>query len=290
MAVKSAGRILGNRNVLLKYLNVNLLAVATVSGGQARGKDAAVRVYLIDTVIGAIVHSAMHKDASGPVHLVQTENVVVYSYWNRRKERQEVAVLELFERTDAEITSAAQMIRFNASGPAFNSLGAGKPNVLGQAYILPQGLRALGVTTTLRGITPKSFLFALSTDQVLGLDRRFLDPRRPTSKPTAEDMEEGLVPYAPVLPVLPTAMLSYNRTVHRLRGIRVAPARIESTCHMVAFGADIFYTRVTPAKAFDCLGEDFNYLSLLLSVVALAAGTWAVVWYQARRELTAAWK
>ncbi len=35
-----------------------------------------------------------------------------------------------------------------------------------------QGLRALAVTTTLRGVTPKAFLAALSTDQVPARPRR----------------------------------------------------------------------------------------------------------------------
>ena len=46
-------------------------------------------------------------------------------------------------------------------------------------------------------------------------------------------MEEGLVPYAPMVPIIPTAMLSHNRTVMAIRGLQVSPARIESTCHMV---------------------------------------------------------
>eukprot|EP00960_Hanusia_phi_P044288 756563-Hanusia_phi.AAC.2 len=81
-AIRSAGRVLGNRAVLLKYLNKNLLAVAT--GTQERNErvgqaDPVVRVYLIDTVIGAIVHTASHKDATGPVEIVQSENVVIYT-------------------------------------------------------------------------------------------------------------------------------------------------------------------------------------------------------------------
>lgn len=49
--------------------------------------------------------------------------------------------------------------------------------------------------------------------QVLSLDRKFLDPRRPVGKLTEQDQEEMLVPYAPFVPLLPTAVLSYNHTV-----------------------------------------------------------------------------
>jgi len=54
--------------------------------------------------------------------------------------------------------------------------------------------------------------------QVLSLDRKFLDPRRPVGKPSADDMEEMLVPYTPFLPIVPTAVLSYNHTVQQVSG------------------------------------------------------------------------
>lgn len=41
------------------------------------------------------------------------------------------------------------------------------------------------------------------------------------------------------------AVLQYNQTIYNLRGISVSPARIESTCHMLVFGTDIFYSRVS---------------------------------------------
>ncbi len=68
------------------------------------------------------------------------------------------------------------------------------------------------------------------------------------------------------------------------------PARIESTCHMLAFGIDIFYSRVTPSKAYDCLGDDFNYLSLVLSVVGLGVATQVASHFLQARELSQAWK
>jgi hypothetical protein len=37
-------------------------------------------------------------------------------------------------------------------------------------------------------------------------------------KPSADDMEEMLVPYTPFLPIVPTAVLSYNHTVQQVSG------------------------------------------------------------------------
>ena len=42
--------------------------------------------------------------------------------------------------------------------------------------------------------------------------------------PTAEEQEEGLMKYHPLLPMIPTNVLSYNQTIARLQGIRAAPA------------------------------------------------------------------
>jgi len=165
-----------------------------------------------------------------------------------------------------------------------------KPRVLSQAYVMPAGIKALGVTQTMHGITSKAVLMALSTDQLLSVDKKFLDPRRPVGKPTPEDAEEGLVGYNPYIPIMPTHVLSYHHTVFGLRGIAVAPARIESTCSVVAYGVDIFYARVAPAKAYDCLGEDFNYPSLILSVVGLVVASYFLVWFANRKELQDKWK
>jgi len=303
-AIRSAGRVLGNRGVLLKYINANSLAVATESvGGQADSKEVSsaptigakepcVRIYLIDTVTGAILHSVAHKDAKGPVNLVQTENTMVYNYWNNKKLRHEISVMELYENSKQEILTAGQMMMYNDSKTTYSSHGSqmDKPRVLSQTYIMPMGVKKFDVTQSMHGITTRNILVALANDQVLSLDRKFLDPRRPVGKPSPDDMEEMLVPYAPFLPIVPTAVLSYNHTVQQLRGFAVAPARIESTSLMLAIGVDLFLTRVAPAKAFDCLGEDFNYTSLILAVTLLASLSWVANWYANKSDLDKAWK
>ena len=47
---------------------------------------------------------------------------------------------------------------------------------------------------------------------MLALEKRFLDPRRPT-KPTKTDREEGLVPYHPSLPIIPHHIITTNHQV-----------------------------------------------------------------------------
>ena len=81
-----------------------------------------------------------------------------------------------------------------------------------------------GVVSRLGCTTPEPFTKSLH-----------LPVSPPAGKPTPDDMEEMLVPYSPFVPIIPTAVLSYNKTVHQLRGFAVAPARIESTSLMLAY-------------------------------------------------------
>jgi len=54
--------------------------------------------------------------------------------------------------------------------------------------------------------------------------------------------EEGLIPYAPEIPILPEWFLSYNLTVERITGIYCAPSALESTSLVLTTGLDIFFT------------------------------------------------
>lgn len=51
----------------------------------------------MDAVSGAMIFSIMHKRVRGPVHVVHSENWIVYSYFNEKSRRTEIASLELYE-------------------------------------------------------------------------------------------------------------------------------------------------------------------------------------------------
>eukprot|EP00842_Homolaphlyctis_polyrhiza_P003882 jgi/Hompol1/4495/HPOL_003653-RA len=85
-SVASIGRVLGDRTVLYKYLNPNILGIATTR----RGKESAVTTffYLVDTVSGSVIYRNAHH-AAGPsvaiepkIHILQCENWFVYVVWN----------------------------------------------------------------------------------------------------------------------------------------------------------------------------------------------------------------
>lgn len=54
-------------------------------------------LYLLDVVSGAMIFSITHKRVRGPIHIVHSENWLVYSYFNEKGRRTEIATLELYE-------------------------------------------------------------------------------------------------------------------------------------------------------------------------------------------------
>ncbi|XP_063798200.1 ER membrane protein complex subunit 1 [Pseudophryne corroboree] len=255
--VHSQGRVMGDRSVLYKYLNPNLLVLVTEST-DTHPERCFIGIYLIDGVTGRIIHSSMQRKAKGPVHVVHSENWVVYQYWNSKARRNELTVLELYEGTE----------QYNSTN--FSSLDRPHlPHVLQQSYIFPSAIRAMQSTITERGITSRHVLIGLPSGAILSLPKALLDPRRPEI-PTEYTREENLIPYTPDIQIHAERFINYNQTVSRMRGIYTTPSGLESTCLVVAYGLDIYQTRVYPSKQFDVLKDDYDYIlisSVLLGLV-----------------------
>lgn len=253
--VHSQGRVMGDRSVLYKYLNPNLLALVTESTDQHLERSF-VGILLIDGVTGRIIHEAVQRKARGPVHIVHSENWVVYEYWSTKSRRNEFSVIELYEGTEL----------YNST--VFSSLDRPHaPRVLQQSYIFPSAISAMEATLTEKGITSRHLLIGLPSGGILSLPKMFLDPRRPEII-SEQSREENLIPYAPELPIRTEWYINYNQSVSRVRGIHTAPSGLESTCLVVAYGLDIYQTRVYPSKQFDVLKDDYDYM--LISSVLLA--------------------
>ncbi|CAG8630833.1 14657_t:CDS:10 [Funneliformis caledonium] len=262
--VASLGRVLGDRSVLYKYLNPHLIAVATLSTST---NPTSLNVYLIDTVKGSILHHAIHENvgSSQPVRIAQIENLVVYHFWseNFNEKGYVVVVYELYE-------SETPDQRFES--PVFTSFAHERPYVSAQAYMFPYGVNAIGITTTKHGIATREFLFALDTNQVFGISKRILDPRRPQRALTSEDKEEMLIPYDPAIPDNKKWVLSYHLSIAGIKNIITSPALLESTSLVLVYGLDLWFTREAPSKTFDVLSEDFSKGTLLITIFGLILG------------------
>ncbi len=75
-----------------------------------------------------------------------------------------------------------------------------------------------------------------------------------------------------------------------LRGLATAPARLESTCLLFAYGIDLQYTRVAPARGFDSLDDDFAYGLLVVALLALTASSVFMHYFTRASLLKAKWQ
>lgn len=282
--VHSLGRVLGDRNVLYKYLNPNV-AVVVVEGSDTQATNPVTNapmsahlfdLHLVDAVSGRLLYSIQHKRSKGPVNVIHSENSVIYSYFNEKARRTEISALDLYEGFS------------QSNGTAFSSLDLRTPIVEHSTFIFPTGLRTMVDTVSEKGITNKHILIAISSGGLLELPKAFLDPRRPIT-PTAEHREEGLIPYMPELPVLSEGLINYNKLVQLVRGIEVSPAGLESTCLVFVYGLDTFYTRVTPSKTFDILKDDFDHLLIIGVLILLICLAYITKYFSQRKILKSAW-
>ncbi|OXU30919.1 hypothetical protein TSAR_001886 [Trichomalopsis sarcophagae] len=267
--VHSQGRVLGDRSVLYKYINPNLVAVVT-QGTNGAHKNT-LNLYLLDVVSGSMVFSIVHKRTKGPVHVVHSENWLVYSYFNEKSRRTEIATLELYEgKTQSNTT-------------VFSSLATTKlPIVERQAFIFPASVESMQETITEKGITSKHILVALANGGVLELPWMLVDPRRPVNP---EMREEGVIPYMPEIPIHMDGIINYNQSVYRVSGIHTSPSGLESTCLVFVHGLDLFYTRVAPSKTFDVLKEDFDYYLIVIVLSALLISSYVTKKLASQKDL-----
>ncbi|KAK9804018.1 hypothetical protein WJX73_002264 [Symbiochloris irregularis] len=269
--VYSHAKVLGDRSLKLKYLNPNLLLIATgpPNGAPAKGtKTPRLTISILDTVTGQVLFRQSHQDARGPVHAVLCENWAVYHFWSVAQHRHEMAVLELYDATPRTITVADVLF---AEGNATQSAYQAPPlEALSQTFAIKAGVRGLAPVATQRGITAKLLLLATQSDQLYMMDKRFLDPRRPKGAPSKEDQAEMLLPYEAELPVSPLMFSSHQHSIARVSGIVTSPANLESTALVLAHGLDVFVTRVQPSKNFDLIPDDFPYALLITVTLVLA--------------------
>lgn len=74
-------------------------------------------------------------------------------------------------------------------------------------------------------------------------------------------------PYQYFLPVSPIATLNAKWRLSGIQKLKIVETKFESTSLVIAYGKDLFVTKVQPDNTFDLLNDDFNYA--LLGVVAV---------------------
>lgn len=288
--VASVGKALGDRNVLYKYINSNILLIIT-----SNSEDSKVTVNLLDSASGNILHTAMHWniDVTQTIEAVVSENWVAYSLFGdvmdpfQESRESGHSTLRGFQLIVSELYLSRFYnerghldFRYNFSSIYPNTISNGmstySPYVISQAYLIPGPISHLSTTSTLQGITPHSLLcFLPHQNALVSIPRMVLDPRRPVGRdPSPAELEEGLFKHKSILEFESKWVLSHKREILSLRGIITSPSLLESTSLIFSYGkVDVFGTRVAPIGGFDMLGKGFNKLHLLGTVTALAIGT-----------------
>ncbi|KAI9684836.1 MAG: hypothetical protein M1829_000211 [Trizodia sp. TS-e1964] len=271
--VASIGKVLGNRFVFYKYLNHNLLLISAISEAKSTAS-----FYLLDSISGELLYSTSHAevDTSSPVTAALSENWLSYSLRSESASQNtskgfEIIIAELYEShipNDRGPLGAAA--NYSATSPSL----LGKPFVISQAFVIPEEISGMAVTQTRQGITSRQLLVTLrSSNALFAIPRNILNARRPVGRdPTPAEAEEGLFRYTPVIEFDPKFVLTHQREVVGIKDVITAPALLESTSLVLAYGLDVFGTRVAPSMAFDVLGKGFGKLQLLGTVAAVAVG------------------
>lgn len=275
--VASIGKVLGDRRVLYKYLNPNLVLVTAVHDTMRTAS-----IYLLDSASGQLLHTMSHSDVdtSRPIPSTISENWFSYSLTIDAKagasaRGYQLIVSDLYEsplpddRGPLGATSNSSTVQ-----PSSVTGDAIKPYVLSQSYQIPAEISHMTVTQTRQGITSRELLVTVpSSNSIIGIPRQVIDPRHPVGRePTASEKEEGLAPYTPAIQWDPKWHLTHKYEVIGVKDVITSESGIESTSLVFAYGLDIFGTRVAPSFAFDILGKGFNKISMLLTVAALFIG------------------
>ena len=185
--------------------------------------------------------------------------------------------------------------------------------VLRATFSVPRPASLLSTTVSSRGVAARWLLLGDATSgDLLALDRRWLDPRRPVGgapSPNSAEALEGLPPYHPDLPVVQGMSPTHGARVRGLSAVAAQPAALESTCLLLVAGGgkkvrgrsggggpgrrnsagDLFGTRAQPASSFDALPADFPFGLLLAATAATLAGAAALRVAADREALRQQW-
>jgi hypothetical protein len=130
---------------------------------------------------------------------------------------------------------------------------------------------------------------AKPSGSIVGINKRFLDARRPTNDKAAKHAE-GLMPYNPILALPAQAALNYNQAVMGVERMFVGSTGLESTCLVLAAGLDLYLTEVAPSQKFDTLNDDFPQLLVAVSLLALTGGILVARHKSKEKTLSKLWR
>ncbi|KAF2019762.1 DUF1620-domain-containing protein [Aaosphaeria arxii CBS 175.79] len=292
--VASIGRVLGDRRVLYKYLNPNLVLVTSVIEASQSAS-----IYLLDSASGQLLHAVSHKDVdvTRPIPATISENWFSYSFTLSSSATStrgyQLVISDLYESSLPDDRGPLGASSNSSTVQPSDAKGdSNKPYVLSQTFQIPEEISHMSVTQTRQGITSRELLVTLpNSNAIVGIPRAIIDPRRPVGRdPTAQEASEGLVRYTPHLLFDPKWHLNHKYELVGIKNVIACESGLESTSLVFAYGHDVFGTRVAPSFAFDILGKGFNKIQMLVTVAALFVGVLFVAPLVRRKQINTLWQ
>ena len=272
--------------VLFKYLNPSLVALTSQS-------DQGIHFRLVDSVSGRIVWAGIATGASGPVHVLVCDNWMIAHFFANN--RWELLVVELFEpRKDPGVL---QVLKQSLLGKAESSSVFDLPAVpwaISKRFIFNAGgITTLGVTTTARGVSPRTVVFALVSQQILALNKdSVLSARRPSKvRDILEGTDDdGLLAYHPEIGINFPSIASHTHLLPDIRAVVSAPTPLESTSLAVSLGLDVYAVPIRCPSLYDALDPSFDFQMLATSLAVVGVAVFISQVFARRKENADRWK
>ncbi|KAF8276583.1 putative PQQ-like domain/Protein of unknown function (DUF1620) [Trypanosoma cruzi] len=249
-------------------------------------------VTAIDSVTGSVLATARHRNVEGPVHMLVVEHAVLYYYMDMEKVRHCIGVWEMFEeepgrvlRKDAGATIPQVIASFFSRFKRTFSSRATRPPVVTVAVLGVYGgnLATMGVTTSFNGISRKSVVLAFDSGRIATVElNRLLAGGQLPLDDKGNQATHAIIPS--------TSLASHKLRVAKPSLIATTPTNLESSCHVLVSGLDIFYVRASSGKAFDLLNSDFNKNLLITLTCGFGVLTCAARYFVSRKALNLLWK
>ncbi|ORC93824.1 uncharacterized protein TM35_000017010 [Trypanosoma theileri] len=260
-------------------------------------------VTAIDTVTGSVLATVRHRNVAGRVSLAVVEHAVVYYFLDAAVVRHSVGVWELFEaaagpplRRDAGATLPLVAASFvPAARRAFSARAARPPAVAvavrGVYGVHGGDLAAIGVTTSYGAIARKAVVLAFESGRVAAIELRRLltNPDANNNNNNNNNNAEQQPPLTHVF-IDSTMLLTHKYRIARPTRIATAPTSLESSCHVLVSGMDLFYVRASSGKAFDLLNSDFNKSLLITLTCSFGVLSLVARYFVRRKGLNLLWR
>lgn len=273
-----------------RYPTRNMIAVAYYE--PAEEELPTLVVVAVDTITGSILATVRHPNVEGVVKMVIVENALIYYFLDAEKMRYDFGVWELFEEEngpvvskDAGATLPQVVASFFVNPNRVFSSRVSRPPVVAAATLGVFGgpVAEMSVTTSESSIARKNLVLAFESGRVAVMEvRRLLaGGQMPMGKNSDQQVTHAIVPSV--------FLATYKYRLAAPKHVVVEPTGLESSCHVIVSGLDLFYVRSSTGKPFDLLNTDFNK-PLLVTLVSVFAGLSLLVrYFVLRKSLNALW-